>query len=366
MKYRDRELGRLLTSADDLLANITVYETPEEEVARQQEEAAIQQEEAARQQENAAGLKAAEEEGLPEAERLLEEAAATVELEDREAAESLLEEPSGTAELEDQEELQRLTEEQTGAEESERLTEEQTGVTESETRLEDRKAMESLSERPVKEQPKADSLLSCSFFSIICFVFMEIILHLSIYRSLDTTILYPVLFSAGFGCITALISSFLPRQWNTIIFCVILIFYSLYCDLQILYHTVSGAFLSLTGMQEGIRTLIQNGDGVKQGGTTVLPWLVVMFLPLLLWAVVGRKRIRFERSNWRNRFLAAIAGIMMIAVSILCLDLHGYEADAPYVCFYHFDSETRLEPAEKQLGITAVTGLELLHLALPQ
>ncbi|MCM1495075.1 MAG: hypothetical protein NC089_04685 [Bacteroides sp.] len=208
---------------------------------------------------------------------------------------------------------------------------------------------------------KEDSLFGCSLFSVVCFLYMEVILHLSIYHSIDTTIVYPLLFAAGIGCMAAVVSSFLSKGWNTVLFCVLLIVCSFYCDLQIVYHIVSGAFLSLTDIPAGISMLFQQGEAVLPRMTVALPWLVLMFLPLLLWAAAGRKWIRFEQSRWWSRLLVTAAGILVVVIGILCLDLHGYEPDSPYVCFYHFDSETQMEETGRQLGITAMTGLELME-----
>ena len=331
-QFRDREYNRLMNNADDLLSNITVYETPAEEDARKQEE-------------EAARLKVEEEKRLLEEQRRIAEQQ-RLEEEQRHLEEVLKQE-------------QKLAEakavEREVAESSEQ--EEQSAVAvalEQEDELADVEAIE-------REGQEENALFGCSLFSILCFMYMEVITHLSIYGSMDTKIVYPLLFAAGIGCLAAVVSSFFSKRWNAALFCILLILCSLYCDLQILYHAVSGAFLSLTDIPVGIQMLSRQGEGVLSGMTAVLPGLVLMFLPLLLWAVVGRKWIRFEQSRWWIRLLVTAAGIIVVIVGILCLDLHGYEAGSPYVCFYHFDSETQLEETGRQLGVTAVTGLELLE-----
>lgn len=359
-QFRDREYNWLMNNADDLLSNITVYETPAEENARKQEEEAarLKAEEEKRLLEEQRRI--AEQQRLEEEQKHLEEVlkqeqklaeAKAVEREAQSAAAVALEQED---ELADVEAIERELAE------AEALVRELPLAEVDELEQKHQSAEAAVLEQE-REGQTENALFGCSLFSILCFMYMEVITHLSIYGRMDTKIVYPLLFAAGIGCLAALVSSFFSKRWNTALFCILLILCSLYCDLQILYHAVSGAFLSLTDIPAGIQMLSRQGEGVLSGMTAVLPGLVLMFLPLLLWAVVGRKWIRFEQSRWWNRLLVTAAGIIVVIVGILCLDLHGYEAGSPYVCFYHFDSETQLEETGRQLGVTAVTGLELLE-----
>lgn len=199
-------------------------------------------------------------------------------------------------------------------------------------------------------------------FIVISMIYLEVLTHTGIVHEVNTTIIYPILFAAGFGCVITVIASFLSKQWNTVIVCTVLILGSLYCDLQMLYHAVAGTFLNLTRLPEEISFLFRDGDALFQGMMDVLPFLLFMFLPILLWVFVGREWIRFGQSTWLKRLLIFVFGCILTVVSILCLDLHGYEENSPYVCAYRFDSDTLLEPAGEQLGMTAMTILELLEL----
>ena len=346
-QFRDREYNRLMNNADDLLSNITVYETPAEEDARKQEE-------------EAARLKAEEEKRLLEEQRRIAEQQ-RLEKEQRLAEPSEREAQSVVAvALEQEDELADVEAIERELAEAEALVRE-LPLAEVDELEQNHQSAEAAVLEQEREGQAENALFGYSLFSILCFMYMEVITHLSIYGSMDTKIVYPLLFAAGIGCLAAVVSSFFSKRWNTVLFCILLILCSLYCDLQILCHAVSGAFLSLTDIPAGIQMLSRQGEGVLPGMTVVLPGLVLMFLPLLLWAVVGRKWICFEQSCWWNRLLVTAAGIIVVIVGILCLDLHGYEAGSPYVCFYHFDSETQLEETGRQLGVTAVTGLELLE-----
>lgn len=361
-QFRDREYNRLMNNADDLLSNLTVYETPAEEEARKQEEAVrLKAEEEKRMQEQTLmEAETMEQEDEPEEAKDVEQKPKLTEAEALEQEDELAGMETVERELEEAETLVREIQ----LKEAELMKpewKEQAAIAD-DLEMEWQQGQEfSTEETTLTFMKREDSLFVCSLFSILCFMYMEVITHLGIYGSIDTKIVYPLLFAAGIGCMAAVVSSFFSKRWNTVLFCVLLILCNLYCDLQMIYHSVWGAFLSLTDIPAGIQMLSQQGKTVIPGMTVVLPWLVLMFLPILLWAVAGRKWVRFEQSRWWSRLLMTAAGIIVVTIGILCLDLHGYEADSPYVCFYHFDSEAQLEETGRQLGITASAGLELLE-----
>lgn len=198
-------------------------------------------------------------------------------------------------------------------------------------------------------------------FIVISMIYLELLTHFGIYQGITTTVVYPILFAAGVGCVITIAASFLPGRWNALIVCTILILGSLYCDLQLLYHAVEGTFLRLAGLPAEISLMFRSGEALLHGLMEMLPFLLFMFLPVLLWAFVGRDWIHFERSTWLKRLFSLVLGCILVVVSILCLDLHGYEANSPYVCMYRFDSDTLLEPTGEQLGMTALTTLEILE-----
>lgn len=331
--YNDKEINRLLAEADDLLSGIQLYETPEEEQERKKKEELQRQEELRKQQEE-----------MQRQEEMKQQ-----------------EELQRQKELQQQEELQRQEELQ--QQEEWKLHEELQQEEDSE--LQD----EFLVQEPQEEEEEQQEIqlqerhlpIFGVLFMILSFVFMELITHLSLYRSVDTTFLYPVLFVAGMGCVTAIVVSLFNKRVNTILAILIMLLYGGYCDLQILYHAAFGNFLRLADMRDGVWMLIHDRDIVLSATETVLPWLVLMVLPIILWAVLGRKVICFERGNWLNRLIIAFAGIICVILGVLMLNIHGYEIGSPYVCFYHFDSLGNLEASGQQLGMLGTLVLECVE-----
>lgn len=206
---------------------------------------------------------------------------------------------------------------------------------------------------------------SCSMrtmlFSMLSFVFMEVAVHFGAYHSISSTILYPILFAAAAGCLVAFLASLFPKRINTILYALVLVICGCYGDVQIIYHEMYGEFLPLASFGQGIMEIFRNKQVFLATAGSYVSWLVVMFLPLILWIAVLRNKISFEPESWYQRLILVFSAVMLGVLGVLTLDIHGYEEQAPYVTFYHFDSQTRLEAAGKDLGLTATTVLELLE-----
>lgn len=206
---------------------------------------------------------------------------------------------------------------------------------------------------------------SCSMrtmlFSMLSFVFMEVAVRFGAYHSISSTILYPILFAAAAGCLVAFLASLFPKRINTILYALVLVICGCYGDVQIIHHEMYGEFLPLALFGQGIMEIFRNKQVFLATAGGYVSWLVVMFLPLILWIAVLRNKISFEPESWYQRLILVFSAVMLGVLGVLTLDIHGYEEQAPYVTFYHFDSQTRLEAAGKDLGLTATTVLELVE-----
>lgn len=409
--YSDKDLNRILDEADELLANIQLYETPEEEAARKEREQQEEQErlEALRRQQEAEQRRLEEEVRRQEEERrkreeerqkeaqllqeeLQKQQEASEQLEQREADEETQSEQvlsDGYAEWPERQE-EAVSEEVAFGEDSGASEEDRWSAFLAERQEEDdyqarRKAEKAEQKRKKKEEVQKQkrekqkkqkkqekqenpeekapvgTLWFCGIFAAVCYVWMEVLTHIAVYQSVDSTILYPILFAAGAGCVLTVVCSFFGKRVNSICYLVVTILMGAYCDLQVLYHGVTSSFLRITQLRESLWVLKLNQAMTLQELKQVFPWLLIMFVPLLLWALVGRHWIRFEKGSWFQRLVLLFAGIILAAVAVLTLDIHGYEVGSPYVTFYHYDSMTMLEPAGKQLGVLVTTVLDMLH-----
>ena len=297
--YNDKELNRILTEADQLLSDIQLYETPEEERERKQREEVRRQ---------------AEEEARKQAEQQRKEA-------------------------EEAEEARKQAEQQQKKGKERQRKSEQLNTS--------------------QEVIKRKYFLWPVLFWMGSLAFMEALLHFSLYHRFSLHILYPLLASMGIGCFIAIVVSFFSAKVNYVLTVIFMVLLSGYYDFQMFYHTVTDSYFNLTVFPEKLQLLEVYSDNMDKGFSVVLSWGIVLFLPVLLLVLTGGKRLSFYKGNWRSRLILLFAGMICLILMVLTLDIHGYKKDSPYVCFYQFESGNNLEPAGEQLGITVMTGLEI-------
>ena len=380
--YHDKELNRLLAEADELLSdvNLNLYETPAEEQARKQAEAAeaarkqaeedrkraaAEAAERARRQKEAARQVAAEAEA--QARRQAEEAARQAAAEAEAQARRQAEEAAKRAEAEAEAVRRQVAVE--AAEAARRQAEEavhkQAEPVEevSEAAEEETAVAEPVSEQTEDDKKRKVNVLRDSVWGTVCYaaltmIYMEVILHFAVYRTMDTNVFQSAAFAAAAGCIIVLAVSWLPEKVNHIVCMILLILGCGWFDFQIISHSWNESY-ALLSMDIGYPLqVLKNIIPALQSTGADMVWMVLMFAPVILFGIFGRKLLPLHRAGWMNRVLMGLAGILLAVVGFLCIEAHGVGEGTPYETVRRFDANVDQEQAVEQMGITGTVLLE--------
>lgn len=123
-------------------------------------------------------------------------------------------------------------------------------------------------------------------YSVII-VYLELIFHISVYKSMDIFIIYPVLFAvaAGMGIFTLL--NIMPRLAGKLVGCAVVVAFSFYYMAQLIYFKIFNTFLSLVSIG---------------GAENAMNFKSVLFDKL------------WENIGWIIAFLLPVAGIIFLNV----------------------------------------------------
>ena len=398
--YHDKELNRLLAEADELLSdvNLNLYETPAEEQARKQAEAAeaarkqaeedrkraaAEAAERARRQEEAAARQAeAEAQARRQAEAAARQAAAEAEAQARRQAEAAARQAAAEAEAQARrqaEEAAKRAEAEAeavrrqvaveAAEAARRQAEEavhkQAEPVEevSEAAEEETAVAEPVSEQMEDDKKRKVNVLRDSVWGTVCYaaltmIYMEVILHFAVYRTMDTNVFQSAAFAAAAGCIIVLAVSWLPEKVNHIVCMILLILGCGWFDFQIISHSWNESY-ALLSMDIGYPLqVLKNIIPALQSTGADMVWMVLMFAPVILFGIFGRKLLPLHRAGWMNRVLMGLAGILLAVVGFLCIEAHGVGEGTPYETVRRFDANVDQEQAVEQMGIIGTVLLE--------
>lgn len=370
--YHDKELNRLLAEADELLSdvNLNLYETPAEEQARKQAEAAEAARKQAEEDRKRAAAEAAERARRQE-EAAARQAAAEAEAQARrqaeEAARQAAEEAAKRAEAEAEAVRRQVAVE--AAEAARRQAEEavhkQAEPVEevSEAAEEETAVAEPVSEQTEDDKKRKVNVLRDSVWGTVCYaaltmIYMEVILHFAVYRTMDTNVFQSAAFAAAAGCIIVLAVSWLPEKVNHIVCMILLILGCGWFDFQIISHSWNESY-ALLSMDIGYPLqVLKNIIPALQSIGADMVWMVLMFAPVILFGIFGRKLLPLHRAGWMNRVLMGLAGILLAVVGFLCIEAHGVGEGTPYETVRRFDANVDQEQAVEQMGITGTVLLE--------
>ena len=381
--YHDKELNRLLAEADELLSdvNLNLYETPAEEQARKQAEAAEAARKQAEEDRKRAAAEAAER-ARQQAEEAARQAAAEAEAQARRQAEEAARQAAAEAEAQARqqaEEAARRAEAEAeavrrqvaveAAEAARRQAEEavhrQAKPVEevSEAAEEETAVAEPVSEQTEDDKKRKVNVLRDSVWGTVCYaamtmIYMEVILHLAVYDTMDTNVFQSAAFAAAAGCIIVLAVSWLPEKVNHIVCMILLILGCGWFDFQIISHSWNESY-ALLSMDIGYPLqLLKNIVPALQSTGADMVWMVLMFAPVILFGIVGRKLLPLRRSGWMNRVLMGLAGLLLAVMGFLCIEAHGAGEGTPYETIRRFDANVDQEQAVEQMGITGTVLLE--------
>ena len=289
--YHDKELNRLLAEADELLSdvNLNLYETPAEEQARKQAEAA----EAARKQAEEDRKRAAAE-VAEQARRQAEEAARQAAAEAEAQARQQAEEAARRAEAEAEAVRRQVAVE--AAEAARRQAEEAVHrqakpVEEVSEAAEEETAAEPVSVQTEDDKKRKVNVLRDSVWGTVCYaamtmIYMEAILHLAVYDTMDTNVFQSAAFAAAAGCIIVLAVSWLPEKVNHIVCMILMILGCGWFDFQIISHSWNESY-ALLSMDIGYPLqVLKNIVPALQSTGADMVWMVLMFAPVIIFGIV--------------------------------------------------------------------------------
>lgn len=171
--------------------------------------------------------------------------------------------------------------------------------------------------RQPEDKSRADKLLGTLPFVIflpIALIYIELVTHIAAFSEIEPSFfVYATFFSVAGAMVAAILCTIFSRKINYIITLVILGAATLLCCIQVIYSAFFGDFFQLTtlGMAGNLADYMENTIKVIFAN---IHWVILLFVPFILFAIFGRKVIVPERSDWMLKICCAVfaAGFFML------------------------------------------------------
>ena len=194
-------------------------------------------------------------------------------------------------------------------------------------------------------------------------VYVELCLHLCVYRSLDRRVVYLILFGLLGGTVCTLLTTHLPKIARQIVGVLLVAVQVLFAEVQLMYHAIFGNFMPISQVSMG-GNVITNFDSqiLYSIGKNIVP-ILLLLVPLIvtiLCLALRKLRVLTVRLKWRQA-LATLGILLTLLLATMGIMYAGRgKSFSVYKTFTNVNTST--DSSYKSVGMLATTVQELRYM----
>lgn len=206
---------------------------------------------------------------------------------------------------------------------------------------------------------RANLLLFC-----LTGVYVELCLHLCVFRSLNRYAGYLVLFGLLGGALCTLIVSSLPKILRQIAGVLLVAAQVLLAEVQMVYHCIFGDFMPVSQIGMGGNVIVNFDSQLLYGIRKSLLKILLLLLPLIAVILCLILRRRVQALKIRLRWKQALASSAVLLVLLLTVTGFLYAGRNKSFSVYHTftNVDTSTDSSYKKIGMWATTAQELRYM----
>ena len=196
-------------------------------------------------------------------------------------------------------------------------------------------------------------------------VYLEVVLHLCIYRQINERIIFPILFALSVGALLFALCSALPPKAGKWMLCLLLGLLTFYFEVQLVYNSIFGEFMALMQMFTGAGAITNFFKQTLYGIWQAMPMVLLLLVPAVVTIVLAAKNVfALPQLKW-YRPVAAVAAFVLIHFGTVAVMAAG--GDGPYTVYGLYTSAgTGTEVSVHNIGLLSTTRLECKYMLFPQ
>lgn len=196
-------------------------------------------------------------------------------------------------------------------------------------------------------------------------VYLELALHLFIYKQCSGRILFPVLFALGASVLLFVLCTCLPSRAGSIALCVLLGLLTFYFEVQLVFNSIFGEFMSMMQMFTGAAAVTNFFNQMLYGIWRILPLILLLLLPTAVVIVlVCKKKIQTPHLRWYWSVAGAALFLALHFATVGIMAAGGRSAYSVYGLYTNQDTVTEI--SVQNVGLLSTTRLECKYLLFPQ
>ncbi len=200
---------------------------------------------------------------------------------------------------------------------------------------------------------------------LFCFtsVYVELCLHLCVYRSLDRRAVYLVLFGLLGGVVCSLLTVHLPRILRQIVGALLITIQVLFAEVQLVYQAIFGNFMPISQVSMGENVIVNFNSQILYGiGKNLVPILLLLvpLIGMILCLTLRRIKVLKVRLGWKQAL--ATLGILLTLLLVTAGIMYAGR-NKPFSVYKIFTNvNTSTDSSFKNVGMLATTAQELRYM----
>ena len=200
---------------------------------------------------------------------------------------------------------------------------------------------------------------------LFCFtsVYVELCLHLCVYRSLDKRVIYLVLFGLLGGVVFSLLTSYLPRILRQIAGALLITAQVLFAEVQLVYYGIFGNFMPISQVSMGENVIVNFNSQILYGIGKNLMAILLLLVPLIvmiLCLTLRKVKVLKVRLGWKQAL--ATLGILLTLLLVTAGIMYAGR-NKPFSVYKIFTNvNTSTDSSYKNVGMLATTAQELRYM----
>ena len=200
---------------------------------------------------------------------------------------------------------------------------------------------------------------------LFCFtsVYVELCLHLCVYRSLDKRVIYLVLFGLLGGVVCSLLTAYLPKVLRQIVGALLITVQVLFAEVQLVYYGIFGNFMPISQVSMGENVIVNFNSQILYGigkNLTAILLLLVPLIVMILCFTLRRIKVLKVRLGWKQAL--ATLGVLLTLLLVTAGIMYAGR-NKPFSVYKTFTNvNTSTDSSYKNVGMLATTAQELRYM----
>lgn len=209
------------------------------------------------------------------------------------------------------------------------------------------------------QQFKKNGFLFPMLFFIGTLLYLELVIHIDIYHSISSKIIFPIIFTVPMGMLFTVLSGLFERYSNILIMWLITLVTCLVFGLQLVYYKIFKVYFSFHTLGMAQDAITEFGEDVNNAISSNIIPLLFVFLPLVILHFLIKNVFICDKRKLKEQGYLIIGALCTHLIALLLLPIFGKTDYTPYDLYYNSKVP---ELSGQQLGVVTLTRFDLLGL----